>query len=60
MKFIFKKLCDKSNEFDNTTVTFESRSETLPDILEDFKCFLSACGFPVDFEDIITLEKEGE
>lgn len=54
----FKKTHDPSNQYDNTDVTIESHSQTVTDILEDFKCFLMACGYPVDFNDTIHIEKD--
>ena len=54
---IFKKTQDAANKFDTTTVTVESEATTLPEILEDFKGFLMARGFPIDFSDSLVIYK---
>jgi hypothetical protein len=40
---------------DKNRIEFNSVSVTLPEILEDFKCFLMACGYPVDFADELAI-----
>jgi len=55
---VFKKVRDESNEFDSTAISFESHALTTSEILEDFKCFLMACGFPIDFGDELAIIKE--
>ena len=45
MKFIKER--DLDNEFDSTTITVESSSVSLPDILNDFAHFLKACGYSI-------------
>ena len=57
---IFKKERDKSNDFDTCYITVESGAVSLPDILEDFKSFLMACGYAVNFKDSIVIEKDEE
>jgi hypothetical protein len=57
-KYIFNKKQDPDNRFDNTNVTIESNSESLPDLLEDFRRFLLACGFTIDGE--IDIVKDDE
>jgi hypothetical protein len=57
---VFKKIRDESNEFDSTAISFESHSITTSEILEDFKCFLMACGYPIDFGDELAIIKEEE
>lgn len=56
---IFRKVKDKTNQFDNTDVTIESDSVTLTDLLDDFKSFLLACGYVIrPEEDIVILNDE--
>jgi hypothetical protein len=55
---VFKKIRDESNEFDSTAISFESHSITTSEILEDFKNFLMACGYPIDFSDELAIIKE--
>ena len=55
---VFKKVRDESNEFDSTAISFESHALTTSDILEDFKCFLMACGYPIDFADELVIIKQ--
>lgn len=43
----FTKALDPDNAYDTTNIVFETTAVTLPDILEDFKSFLLACGFSV-------------
>ena len=57
---IFKKIRDESNEFDSTAISFESHALTTSEILEDFKCFLMACGYPIDFADELIIIKQEE
>jgi len=40
-------------------IEFTSTSVTTPEILEDFKCFLMACGYPIDFSDEVIILAEG-
>lgn len=47
-KFVFIKEVDASNDYDTTEITFKSKAESLPVILEDFGCFLKASGFVFD------------
>lgn len=54
----FKKTKDSSNKFDTSTITLESEAVSLPEILEDFKSFLMACGYAVEYTDDIVIEKE--
>ena len=46
----FIKTKDKDNKFDATDIemTVDDSAVTLPDILQEFKCFLLACGFGID------------
>lgn len=53
MAYIFKKIKDLDNPYDKTTVTIESESATLPDLLQDFKDFLLASGFVIDGDLVI-------
>lgn len=53
----FKKSRDLDNEFDQTDIVMETYSETLPDLLEDYKNFLMACGFPINFDDTIEINR---
>jgi len=55
---IFRKTQDSTNEFDTTTVTVESEAITLTEVLEDFKGFLMASGFPINFSDSLVIYKE--
>lgn len=55
---VFKKVRDESNEFDSTAISFESHALTTSEILEDFKCFLMACGYHIDFGDELAIIKE--
>ncbi len=55
---VFKKVRDESNEFDSSAISFESHALTTSEILEDFKCFLMACGYPIDFGDELAIIKE--
>jgi hypothetical protein len=59
---IFRKERDKTNQFDTTNVVVESTAITLPDILEDFKEFLMACGYSIKpSEDLVIYDtKEDE
>jgi hypothetical protein len=57
---VFKKVRDESNQFDSSAISFESHALTTSEILEDFKCFLMACGYPIDFGDELTIIKEEE
>ena len=44
---------------DKNRIEFTSVSVNLPEILEDFKCFLMACGFAVDSGDeLIIVDQE--
>jgi hypothetical protein len=43
---------------DKNRIEFSSQSVTLTDILEDFKCFLMACGYPIDFGDELAVIEE--
>lgn len=45
MKLRFIKERDGDNTHDNTIVNMETVADYLPDILENFECFLRACGF---------------
>lgn len=54
MKFI-----KEPEAHDKNRIEFSSVSVTLPEILEDFKCFLMACGFAVDSGDeLVIIEQE--
>lgn len=44
----FIKTKDVENRFDNTNVSIESESISLPELLEDFADFLRGCGFQID------------
>jgi hypothetical protein len=44
---------------DKNRIEFNSVSVTMPEILEDFKCFLMACGYPIDFSDEVIILAEG-
>jgi hypothetical protein len=57
---IFKKLRNKTNKFDTTDITFESEAESLPEILDDMRDFLAACGYAVSYKDTLVIEKEEE
>ena len=57
---IFRKVRDDDNQFDTTNITIESDAQTLPDVLEDFKGFLMACGYYVNPGDSIVIESEDE
>ncbi len=57
---IFKKTMDKENEFDRTEIYMKSQSVSVPDLLEDFKNFLAACGYAVSFDDEIEFIKKEE
>lgn len=41
----FRKFPDPNNAYDNTTIIMETTEVCLPEILQDFTCFLKACGF---------------
>lgn len=43
--YVFKKIRDPNNEFDNYDATFVCNAETLPDIIECFEDFLKGAGF---------------
>lgn len=58
MKLRFIKERDDDNEYDNTIVNMETVAEYLPDILEDFECFLRACGFVINGS--LTIEQEND
>jgi len=45
VRLVFIKQRDEANTHDNTIVNMETMADYLPDILEDFECFLRACGF---------------
>lgn len=45
---------------DKNRIEFSSVALTTTDILEDFKCFLMACGYPIDFSDQLVIVKENE
>lgn len=49
----FIKTKDESNSYDRTTVTFECDALTWPELEEEFRNFLRACGFVIshDLED---------
>lgn len=54
MKFI-----KEPEAHDKNRIEFTSVSVTLPEILEDFKCFLMACGFAVDSGDeLVIIDQE--
>lgn len=57
-EFIFHK--DENNPFSITKVTMEVDTDYMPDLLETFREFLSACGFAIDFRDEVVLEKFDE
>jgi hypothetical protein len=56
----FQKTRDPENEFDTTNVTIESNAVTMPQLIEDFKDFLAACGFPISHNDNLIIEEEEE
>lgn len=58
MKLRFIKERDDDNEYDNTIVNMETVADYLPDILEDFECFLRACGFVINGS--LTIEETGD
>ena len=58
--FIFKKLPDPGNQFDNSEIEYKCNEQSLPEILNDFKDFLAGCGYPISFSDSIELVKENE
>ena len=60
MAIIFKKTRDTSNQFDNTDIEITSHSITMSDIIEDFKSFLMACGYPIDFTDKLEITNDDE
>lgn len=53
MKFI-----KEPTKHDPNRIEFDSKSITLPEVLEDFKCFLMACGYAVGPSDEITIDWE--
>ena len=57
---IFRKERDKTNQFDTTNVVVESNAVTLPEILEDFKEFLMACGYQIKPSEQLALYEEQE
>jgi hypothetical protein len=58
---ILKRTRDPKNQFSIAEVTVElSNDSTLPDILEEVKNFLMACGYPINFGDnLIIVDEEG-
>lgn len=44
-KFIFKKVKDPDNDFDNYDLIMESEALTRTDVLMDFLSFLDGCGY---------------
>jgi len=47
--FIFRKLPNPDNRFDNTSIDFTIQPEVmLEDLLEEFGNFLRACGYSFD------------
>jgi hypothetical protein len=57
---ILKKPIDNNNKFSLAEVTMEIHAEYLPDILQEIKGFLMACGYPIHFGDELCITKEGE
>lgn len=57
---ILKKPLDNNNKFIVAEVTMEIHAEYLPDILQEIKGFLMACGYPIDFRDELCITKEEE
>lgn len=45
MKITFKKEPNETNPYDSTSVTVETYTVSLDNILEEFTAFLKACGF---------------
>jgi hypothetical protein len=45
---------------DNNRIEFDSKSITLPEVLEDFKCFLMACGYAINPSDELIIFQEEE
>lgn len=48
--YILKKIKDPNNKFDISDVEFIVDTESLPDLLEQFECFLKAIGFTINGE----------
>ena len=48
--FKFIKEVDQDNEYDKSHVEMTIDTECRSDLLEEFKCFLLACGFSVNGE----------
>jgi len=57
---VFKKIKDKENKFERSEVTMECDSVYLPEILENFKYFLLACGYVIRPEDEIGIISEDQ
>ena len=55
---ILKKPIDNNNKFSVAEVTMEIHAEYLPDILQEIKGFLMACGYPIDFGDELAVIEE--
>lgn len=53
MKFI-----KEPTKGDGNRIEFASASITLPEVLEDFKCFLMACGYAISASDEIVVDWE--
>ena len=60
MKFIFTKLPDPDNEFDQTKVQFVVQHECLSEIISSFEDFLRGCGFGVETDSLQISEEEEE
>ena len=51
MKFI-----KEPEAHDKNRIEFDSKSQALPDVLEDFKCFLMACGYAISATDELVMD----
>jgi hypothetical protein len=58
----FIKLPDEDNKFDSSSIEMViTKDVSLPDLLQEFECFLKACGFVFEGElDIIQEEVEND
>jgi len=54
----FTKIMDPSNQYDQTEVEFTTHNLTLPEILEDFKCFLLASGYIINGDIVVQGEED--
>lgn len=54
---ILKKPKDTYNEFSTSSIEMKTDAETVVDILEDVKCFLIACGYPINWDATLVVQE---